>query len=117
VTPTRLGARAAVECWSVMHPRIFDILRRAGAFRLALIYYAAVIPAFPLVVFVMAGLKVERARELFVVWSGGALAMLLTPIALAMFFWLMAWVALWIERRRRSDAAKPSTGPGPRRSS
>lgn len=88
-----------------MQRRIFDILRRAGGLRLALIYYATVIPAFPLVVFVMAGLSVERARELFVVWSRGALAMLLAPVAMGVFFWLMAWVALWIERRRRSDAA------------
>jgi hypothetical protein len=87
-----------------MRRKILDILRRAGGFRLALIYYATVVPACPLVVFVMAGFDRQRAGELFVVWGRGALAMLLAPVAMGAFFWLVAWVGLWIERRR-SDAA------------
>ena len=88
-----------------MQWKTFNILRRTGAFRLALIYYATIIPAFPLVVFVMAGFEFERALELFVLSRRGAYAMLLAPVAMGVFLLLSVWIALCIERRRGSDAA------------
>jgi hypothetical protein len=83
-----------------MQRKIFQSLRRAGAFRLALLYYATLVPAFPALVVVMAGFDVERARGLFIVWSRGALLLLLAPVAIGAFLWGVAWLALYIEGRR-----------------